>query len=77
MNFLSRKFFVFIILTVVFWGVFVATIILAPAVVNPIVFMVIVAANTLLGIFYIGGNVLQKSFELAKTAIPAALEKKE
>lgn len=75
MNFLSRKFLVFILLTVIFWGALITTALLTAGVVDSLVFIVVVIADTLLGIAYIGGNVWQKIIQTAQIAVPELLKK--
>lgn len=77
MGFLSRKFLVFILLTIVFWAAFIFSAIVIPEIITGIVFIVVASLNTLLGIIYIGGNVWQKIIQTAQQAIPAMIKKDE
>lgn len=69
-NFLSRKFVVWVVCTVLFYTAYVLTLAMAPQVLGDWGLLAVMILHTIVSIIYIGGNVLQKSFELARIAIP-------
>jgi hypothetical protein len=69
LTFVSRKLLVWVTCTVLFYTAYVLTLCLAPAAMTDWMLLAVLIMHTIVSIVYIGGNVLQKSFELARVGI--------
>lgn len=53
----GRKFFIVILTSFLLWGAFVLSVYKAPSILTPYVFAILVGAQVLVGMMYVGGNV--------------------
>lgn len=69
-KFASRKLLVWAVCTVLFYFTYIITLLLAPTIMADWMLVAVLIMHTIVSIFYIGGNVMARSFELARIAVP-------